>query len=155
MRAATSPKCCTPPAAPTRPPRRSSRRSSVTSARRTWPWSPRCARGWRLFVPACRSATTRTGRSCCARWTPSHNEPPHRRGFAPDTLMSQDPPRPGEDRLRPLWDPVDLDASKEHLRVAFDEETTDAGRAEVLTQLARVELKRGQPARARRILDDA
>ena len=45
-RSATSPRCCTPPAAPRRPPRRSSRRSSATSASRTWRWSRRCARVW-------------------------------------------------------------------------------------------------------------
>jgi tetratricopeptide (TPR) repeat protein len=47
------------------------------------------------------------------------------------------------DRLRPLWDFGDLDATEERLRAAFDEETADDGRAEVLTQLARVEGLRG------------
>jgi tetratricopeptide (TPR) repeat protein len=42
------------------------------------------------------------------------------------------------DRLRSLWDFDDLDASEQRLRTQLDEETTDVGRAEVLTQLARV-----------------
>jgi tetratricopeptide (TPR) repeat protein len=43
------------------------------------------------------------------------------------------------DRLRSLWDFDDLDASEVRLRTQLDEETTDVGRAEVLTQLARVQ----------------
>ena len=43
------------------------------------------------------------------------------------------------DRLRPLWDFTDLDASEARLRAKLPEETTDCGRAEVLTQLARLE----------------
>ena len=43
------------------------------------------------------------------------------------------------DRLRSLWDFDDLDASEQRLRTQLDEETTDVGRAEVLTQLARVQ----------------
>jgi tetratricopeptide (TPR) repeat protein len=42
------------------------------------------------------------------------------------------------DRLRPLWDFDDLDATERRLRDQLGEEATDAGRAEVLTQLARV-----------------
>jgi tetratricopeptide (TPR) repeat protein len=42
------------------------------------------------------------------------------------------------DRLRSLWDFDDLDASEQRLLTQLDEETTDVGRAEVLTQLARV-----------------
>ena len=42
------------------------------------------------------------------------------------------------DRLRSLWDFDDLDASEQRLRTQLDEETTHVGRAEVLTQLARV-----------------
>lgn len=60
-----------------------------------------------------------------------------------------------EDRLRPLWDPADLDVSEARLRAALGDETTDAGRAEVLTQMARVELKRGHPDEAHRLLDEA
>lgn len=47
--------------------------------------------------------------------------------------------QPGADRLRPLWDFTDLDASEVRLRAALRDETTDPGRAEVLTQLARIE----------------
>lgn len=61
----------------------------------------------------------------------------------------------GEDRLRPLWNDADLDETEENLRAALLEETTDAGRAEVLTQLARVELKRGQLDAANALLDEA
>ena len=43
------------------------------------------------------------------------------------------------DRLRPLWDFNDLDTSEKRLREQLHAETTDPGRAEVLTQLARVE----------------
>jgi tetratricopeptide (TPR) repeat protein len=43
------------------------------------------------------------------------------------------------DRLRRLWDFTDLDATERRLRGALREETSDSGRAEVLTQLARIE----------------
>ena len=43
------------------------------------------------------------------------------------------------DRLRPLWDFDDLEASRERFLAQLAEETPDASRAEVLTQLARVE----------------
>jgi tetratricopeptide (TPR) repeat protein len=42
------------------------------------------------------------------------------------------------DRLRALWDFEDVDATEERLRERLDCEESDAGRAEVLTQLARV-----------------
>ena len=45
-RSATSPKCCTPPAEPTKPPPRSPRRSNATNARRTSPRPRRCATAW-------------------------------------------------------------------------------------------------------------
>src|SRR3954469_14607478 len=48
------------------------------------------------------------------------------------------------DRLRPLWDFSDLVVSEARFRAQLDHETTDAGRAEVLTQLARVEGLRGE-----------
>ena len=54
------------------------------------------------------------------------------------------------DRLRPLWDFSDLDVSEARFRAQLEEETTDAGRAEVLTQLARVEGLRGNYERVRR-----
>ena len=47
------------------------------------------------------------------------------------------------DRLRELWDFDDLEASEERLRAQLAAEATDEGRAEVLTQLARVEGLRG------------
>ncbi len=59
------------------------------------------------------------------------------------------------DRLRPLWDFDDLDGSETRLRAELDDETTDAGRAEVLTQLARVEGLRGDFDAADRLLDEA
>jgi tetratricopeptide (TPR) repeat protein len=43
------------------------------------------------------------------------------------------------DRLRPLWDFDDLDATEARLRKQLEEESSDEGRAEVLTQLARVQ----------------
>jgi tetratricopeptide (TPR) repeat protein len=43
------------------------------------------------------------------------------------------------DRLRPLWDFDDLAATEQRLRAQLDEETSASGRAEVLTQLARVQ----------------
>lgn len=43
------------------------------------------------------------------------------------------------DRLRPLWDFDDLGATEERLRERFERESTAEGRAEVLTQLARVQ----------------
>jgi tetratricopeptide (TPR) repeat protein len=43
------------------------------------------------------------------------------------------------DRLRPLWDFDDLGATEERLREQFERESTAEGRAEVLTQLARVQ----------------
>ena len=49
------------------------------------------------------------------------------------------PVRTGSDRLRSLWDFTDLDASEARLRARLRDETTDPGRAEVLTQLARIE----------------
>ena len=43
------------------------------------------------------------------------------------------------DRLRPLWDFDDLDATEARLHEQLEREESDAGRAEVLTQLARVQ----------------
>jgi tetratricopeptide (TPR) repeat protein len=59
------------------------------------------------------------------------------------------------DRLRPLWDFDDLDASERRLRSQLERETTDAGRAEVLTQLARVEGLRGDFDRCAQLLAEA
>jgi tetratricopeptide (TPR) repeat protein len=60
-----------------------------------------------------------------------------------------------EDRLRPLLDPLDLEATEENLQAALAAETTEPGRAEVLTQLARVELWRGMLEGAKSLLDAA
>jgi tetratricopeptide (TPR) repeat protein len=42
------------------------------------------------------------------------------------------------DRLRPLWDFEDVEATEARLREQLEREESDRGRAEVLTQLARV-----------------
>jgi tetratricopeptide (TPR) repeat protein len=59
------------------------------------------------------------------------------------------------DRLRPLWDFDDLDTSEQRLRAQLEEESDDAGRAEVLTQLARVEGLRGDFDACERLLQEA
>lgn len=59
------------------------------------------------------------------------------------------------DRLRPLWDFDDLDGSEQRLRAQLRAEESDAGRAEVLTQLARVEGLRGEFDAAHALLDEA
>jgi tetratricopeptide (TPR) repeat protein len=59
------------------------------------------------------------------------------------------------DRLRPLWDFDDLDSSERRFREQLGREPTAAGRAEVLTQLARVEGLRGNFAASARLLDEA
>jgi len=59
------------------------------------------------------------------------------------------------DRLRPLWDFDDLDASEQRLQTQLEEEESDAGRAEVLTQLARVEGLRGDLDASERLLQQA
>jgi|ERR1051326_5414084 tetratricopeptide (TPR) repeat protein len=48
------------------------------------------------------------------------------------------------DRLRRLWDFNDLEATGARLRSQLETETGDAGRAEVLTQLARLQGLRGE-----------
>ena len=59
------------------------------------------------------------------------------------------------DRLRALWDFSDLDASEQRFREQLDQETSDEGRAEVLTQLARVEGLRGAFDEGERYVEDA
>jgi tetratricopeptide (TPR) repeat protein len=59
------------------------------------------------------------------------------------------------DRLRSLWDFDDLDASGQRFQAQLDQEATDAGRAEVLTQLARVEGLRGNFEQCAQLLDRA
>jgi tetratricopeptide (TPR) repeat protein len=59
------------------------------------------------------------------------------------------------DRLRPLWDFGDLDSSERRFREQLEREPTDAGRAEVLTQLARVQGLRADFDGCARLLDEA
>jgi tetratricopeptide (TPR) repeat protein len=59
------------------------------------------------------------------------------------------------DRLRPLWDFDDLDGSERRFRALLADERSAAGRAEVLTQLARVEGLHGHFAEADGLLDEA
>ena len=59
------------------------------------------------------------------------------------------------DRLRPLWDFEDLDASATRFREQLEQEGSDAGRAEVLSQLARVEGLRDEFGRCAELLDKA
>ena len=59
------------------------------------------------------------------------------------------------DRLRPLWDFDDLDSTKRRLSDLLEAEGSDAGRAEVLTQLARVEGLREDFEASERLLQEA
>ena len=59
------------------------------------------------------------------------------------------------DRLRPLWDFSDLEATERSLRLQLNDEPEDAGRAEVLTQLARVEGLRDDFDACDRLLEQA
>lgn len=54
-----------------------------------------------------------------------------------------------------MWDFDDLDASERRFRAQLEHETTDTGRAEVLTQLARVEGLRGRFEQCDALLDEA
>jgi len=59
------------------------------------------------------------------------------------------------DRLRPLWDFDDLDATESRLREQLEREQTDVARAEVLTQLARVKSLSDDFAGCERLLEEA
>lgn len=59
------------------------------------------------------------------------------------------------DRLRPLWDFDDVDATEQRFREQLEREESDGGRAEVITQLARVQGLRGDFDACERLLDDA
>jgi len=59
------------------------------------------------------------------------------------------------DRLRPLWDFDDLDATEGRLREQLEHENADSGRAEVLTQLARVQGLREDFGECERLLQEA
>ena len=60
-----------------------------------------------------------------------------------------------DDRLRPLWDFDDLDGSQARFREQLADETTDPGRAEVLTQLARIQGLRDDFEEGDALLDEA
>lgn len=60
-----------------------------------------------------------------------------------------------DDRLRPLWDFGDLDVTDERFREQLTREDSDAGRAEVLTQLARIHGLRGDFEAGDDLIDDA
>ena len=60
-----------------------------------------------------------------------------------------------DDRLRPLWDFDDLDATERRFREQLELEESDAGRAEIMTQLARVAGLRGDFEEGHRLLDEA
>jgi tetratricopeptide (TPR) repeat protein len=59
------------------------------------------------------------------------------------------------DRLRPLWDFDDLDSTERRLSDLLEGEESDSGRAEVLTQLARVEGLREDFDASERLLQQA
>src|SRR2546422_6502920 len=59
------------------------------------------------------------------------------------------------DRLRALWDFGDLDGSEQRFRRELEREESDDGRAEVLTQLARVAGLRGDFEACERLLQEA
>lgn len=59
------------------------------------------------------------------------------------------------DRLRGYWDFDDLEVSEQRFRGLLETESGDEGRAEVLTQLARVEGLRGRFEKGDRLLDEA
>jgi tetratricopeptide (TPR) repeat protein len=60
-----------------------------------------------------------------------------------------------DDRLRPLWDFDDLDGSEARFREQLAGETSDPGRAEVLTQLARIQGLRDDFEAGDALLDEA
>ena len=60
-----------------------------------------------------------------------------------------------DDRLRPFWDFDDLDATERRFHEQLELEESDAGRAEVMTQLARVAGLRGDFEEGDRLLDEA
>jgi tetratricopeptide (TPR) repeat protein len=60
-----------------------------------------------------------------------------------------------DDRLRPLWDFDDLDATEQRFREQLAREGSDAERAEVLTQLARIHGLRGDFDAGDDLIDDA
>jgi tetratricopeptide (TPR) repeat protein len=59
------------------------------------------------------------------------------------------------DHLRPLWDFDDLEATEQRFRAVLDQEICGEARAEILTQLARVQGLRGRFDEGDRLLDEA
>ena len=59
------------------------------------------------------------------------------------------------DRLRPLWDFEDLAGTEARLREQLEQEGSDAGRAEVVTQLARVHSLRDEFDECEALLQEA
>jgi tetratricopeptide (TPR) repeat protein len=59
------------------------------------------------------------------------------------------------DPIRPLWDFDDLDATEGRFRALLAEEASERGRADVTTQLARIEGLRGRFDDGDRLLDEA
>jgi len=59
------------------------------------------------------------------------------------------------DRLRALWDFGDLEASERRFRTALDEESSAPARAELMTQLARVEGLRGEFEAGEHLVEEA
>lgn len=59
------------------------------------------------------------------------------------------------DRLRPLWDFEDVPGTEARLREQLEREGTDAGRAEVVTQLARVHSLRDEFDECEALLQEA
>ena len=59
------------------------------------------------------------------------------------------------DRLRAIWDFEDVDGSRQRFRAQLEEEATDVGRAEVLTQLARADGLQDRFAEGDLLLDEA
>ena len=60
-----------------------------------------------------------------------------------------------DDRLRPIWDFDDLDATERRFAALLDLEESDDGRAEIVTQLARIEGLRGDFGAGDACLDEA
>jgi tetratricopeptide (TPR) repeat protein len=59
------------------------------------------------------------------------------------------------DRLRPTWDFNDLEGSRQRFQALLESEETDVAKAEVLTQLARVEGLEDRFEEGDRLLDEA
>jgi hypothetical protein len=59
------------------------------------------------------------------------------------------------DRLRSLWDFDDLDATEQRFREQLELESSGEGRAEVLTQLARIQGLRGDFDASEELLREA